>query len=139
MFGQGAWHSSSTGLHTARAACLHLKSRRPDFPQPCCLDAFMPDYHGHLPSTAIHTQGWKSRQLYQTSHMWLLWGFHQEASPTQGLQCTSGILAGHSCTILPLPCHLHSSDSSNSSWPGSSSVSVIFSWSKDCLSVVSRE
>lgn len=41
--------AASTGLHTVRAAWFHLKSRRPDFPWPCCLDAFMPAHRGHLP------------------------------------------------------------------------------------------
>lgn len=48
------------------------------------------------------------------------------ASPTQGLQCTSEILAGHTCTILALPYQQHSSGSSNSLWPESFSVPVIF-------------
>lgn len=46
--------AASTGLHTARAACFHLKSRTPDFPHPCCLDTFLAAHHGHLPSTPSH-------------------------------------------------------------------------------------
>lgn len=94
--------AASTGLHTARS-----RSRRPDFPWPCCPDAFMPAHHGNLPSTPIHTRRCKSHQLYQASHTWLLCDSHQEASPTQELLCTSEILAGHSCTVLPLLYQLH--------------------------------
>lgn len=46
--------AASTGLHTAGAACFHLKSRTPDFAHLCCLDIFMAAHHGHLPSTPSH-------------------------------------------------------------------------------------
>lgn len=67
-----------------------------------------------LQSTS-NTQGWKSHQLYQASHMWLLCYSHQEASLSQGLQSTSEILAAvlsYSCFIIcifqaaPIPCDL---------------------------------
>lgn len=110
--------AASTGLHTARACCFHLKSRIPDFPWPCCLDALMPAHHGHPPLQSTHGVG---NPVY-----FAFWSSRQEASPTNGLQCTSEILAGNSCIILLLPYQLHFSGNSNSLWPGSFSVPVIF-------------
>lgn len=120
--------AASTGLHTARAACFHLRSRRPDFPWPCCPDALMPAHHGHLPSTPSCTLccrvgnpiGIAKRATCGCSVTPTA-----EACPTQGLQCACEILPDHSCTILPLLYQLRFPGSSNTLWPGSLSLPML--------------
>lgn len=126
VFGQGEWHSSLDCTAHSQGSFLSPPEQETWFSLawlPGCIHPCPP----WPPSTPSHTQIWKSCQLYQASHMWLLWGSHQGISyPGDALQCTSEILAGHSCTILPLPYQLHFSGSSSRLWHGFFSVPVIF-------------
>lgn len=72
MFDKGEWHSSSTGLHTSRAAGFHLKSKRPDHPWMHSHLSTMVTFHS-IPQTLL--QGWKYHRLYQAreSHVATLW------------------------------------------------------------------
>lgn len=123
--------TASTGLHTARAACFHLKRRKPDFPWPCCLDAFMTAHHGHLPSTPIHFQHTRLEipsTLPSKSYVAALL-FSPRGISFPGT--AKYLWDFSSCTILLLLHHLHFSGSSNTLWPFLSLWSP--SWSKDCL------
>lgn len=122
--------AASTGLHTARAACSHLKTRHLIFLTFAAWTySWLPTMVTFLPLHPIpHAplQGWKSHWLYQVSepHAAALW-FPPHRCPTQGLRCACEIVQGHRYTILHLIYKLLLSGISNTLWPGSLSVPML--------------
>lgn len=117
--------AASIGLYTTRAACFHLKSRRPDFPWPCCLDTVMSAHHGHLLSTPSCSLCCRIGHLIsfikQVSHM------HCPATPTTRCalprNCNMPARFYQTIAVPSFPCFSKAVlGSSNTLRPGSLSV-----------------